>query len=40
MMLAFADEAVKMAREGFEVELDFSENSLQKVEEILSGLST
>src|SRR5436309_15682385 len=40
MMLAFADEAVKMGREGFEVELDFSEGSLQKVEEILSQLST
>lgn len=40
MMLAFADEAVKMGREGFEVELDFSESSLQKVEEILTHLST
>jgi len=40
MMLAFADEAVKMGREGFEMELDFSEASLQKVEEILSHLSS
>src|SRR2546423_8205547 len=39
MMLAFADEAVKMAREGFEMELDFSESSLQKVEQILSHLA-
>ena len=38
MMLAFADEAVKMAREGFETELDFSESSLQQVEQILSHL--
>ena len=40
MMLAFADAAVKMGREGFEADLDFSESSLQKVEEILTHLST
>ena len=39
MMRALADEAVKMGREGFETELDFSEASLQKVEQILSQLS-
>jgi hypothetical protein len=39
MMLAFADEAVKMGRESFEMDLDFSEGSLQKVEQILSHLA-
>jgi hypothetical protein len=39
MMLAFADEAVKMGRKRFEMELDFSENSLQKVEQILAHLA-
>src|SRR5690242_17355583 len=40
MMLNFAEEAVKMGREGFETDLDFSESSLEKVEKILAHLST
>jgi hypothetical protein len=39
MMMAFAEEAVKMGRDEFDAELDFSEASLQKVEQILAHLA-
>ena len=40
MMLDYAQEAVKMGREQFHVELDYSEHSLEQVEEIMGDLSS